>query len=160
MSDYTLPDGQVKQVARKGVSIVEIGKVEIFPRGKSVPWTNELAQERSALKQFRQNDRKTFDANPDNIERIRRLDRLEYNYKRSNEMAATLLKAGIPDTPAANAKIIDHLLDVGQNINSKNRVDYRSVISGSDGDVKVYSTWKLTPEGNAYLSSLNLIPKF
>ena len=81
------------------------------------------------------------------------------NKQRSAEMAKSLENAGLPDTPAVNDEIIRHLLEVGQRINEANRVRYPSEMSGSAGKVKLLSTWTILPDGRAYLSSINVIPK-
>ena len=74
-------------------------------------------------------------------------------------MAVTLAKAGIADTTEENAKIIEHLLEVGEKVKAGSNVDVASEIVGPNGAVKMLTTWKILPDGNAYLSTIKLIPK-
>ena len=73
--------------------------------------------------------------------------------------AQTLDEAGLPDTAANNEKIIEHLLDVGETVTPEHFKDIRSELVGPAGKVKVLSTWKILPDGRAYLATVKLIPK-
>ena len=146
-------------VVEQGRAIVPTGKVELYPRGKVMPFTEEMASELKSLKNERQTARKEFDKDPGKAARIEKLEQLKHNAERSAEMAKSLEKAGLPDTPAVNDEIIRHLLEIGQRINEGNRVRYPSEMSGSAGKVKLLSTWVILPDGRAFLASINVIPK-
>ena len=66
--------GKDVEVAASGNAVVPTGKVEIYPRGKSTPFTKEMDSELRGLKAKRQSARKIFDAEPANS---KRLDELE-----------------------------------------------------------------------------------
>ena len=74
-------------------------------------------------------------------------------------MASTLVEAGLPDNPAENAKLLEHLLGVGEKVKAGANVDVASELVGPDGAIKMLSTWKILPDGEAYLSTIKLIPK-
>jgi hypothetical protein len=117
-----------------------------------------LQQELRELNAFKQSDRKVFDSNPVNEKRIDELKRLRKNYQRSQEMSESLEAVGLSDNVVNNDLIINHILDVGQEINSSNRVQYVSTLKGPDGDLKVLSTFRVFDDGSKYLSSINFIP--
>jgi len=156
----TLPGGQTTEVAIDRNAVVQFDKIQKYPRGKSIPYTAEMADEARNLRKLRHSDPKSFGADPSNAKRLDELDRLKHNFERSTEMAETLQKAGIPNTPEANDALMKHLLEVGQNMNESNRTSFPSVFSGPNGNVKILSTWKILPDGRAYLATFNLIPKF
>jgi hypothetical protein len=118
-----------------------------------------MAQESIALKHERQTARKEFDKDPAKAARIQKLKELQHNYERSLEMSSSLEGAGLPDTPAVNEEIMEHLLEVGQNITEHNRVQFRSELTGSTGTVKLLSTWVLLPENRVLLSTVMVIPQ-
>ncbi|MGB1239129.1 MAG: hemagglutinin repeat-containing protein, partial [Pseudomonadales bacterium] len=126
VTDYTLPNGKVTQVASDGNAIVQLDKIEKFAQG-NLP---NVTTERRLLDQFKQKNRKEFDADPANAERLDLLKRQESNFKRSNAMRQNLERVGLTDTPANNQIIMEHLLDVGNKINSDNRVWFPSVLKG------------------------------
>lgn len=86
---------------------------------------------------MRQTQRKVFDADPQNAERIKRLGSMKHNYERSDDMRKKLESIGLNDTPQSNQSISKHLLDVGKNITPENRLDFPSVLEGPNGRVKV-----------------------
>ena len=98
----------------QGRAVVPTGKVEVYLRGKAKPFTPEMADELRGLKHERQVARKVFDASPEKAARIELLERLQHNHQRSLEMSNSLTDAGLPNTGPANAKILQHLLEVGQ----------------------------------------------
>ena len=74
-------------------------------------------------------------------------------------MANTLDNAGILDTPANNMMIFDNLLEAAKNV-TKGNTTTTSVIEGVNGDVKLIGEWKVLPNGDIYLSTVEAIPKF
>jgi hypothetical protein len=136
---------------------VPTGKVEVYLRGKAKPFTPEMTDELRGLKHERQVARKVFDASPEKAARIELLERLQHNHQRSLEMSNSLTDAGLPNTGPANAEILQHLLEVGQQINEGNRVRFHSELAGAQRRVKLLSTWILLPDGRVLLSTLNVI---
>lgn len=126
-------------------------------RGKVNVNIQEVNKELRELKQLRQTKRKVFDADPQNAERIKRLESMKHNFERSDDMRKKLESIGLNDTPQNNKSIAKHLLDVGKNITPENRLDFPSVLEGSNGKVKVLTTWSIV-EGQPYLSSIKIIP--
>lgn len=159
ISDFTAANGVVKQVATKGDVVVDLSKVEVFARGKSKPFTNDLKQELRDLNAFKQANRKGFDLDPNNQARLKDLGRIRDNSRRSQELASSLDSVGLTDNVANNDLIINHILDVGQNVTSANRVQFPSILSGPKGGLKVLSTFSVFDDGTKFLSSINFIPK-
>lgn len=58
---------------------------------------------------------------------------------------------------ATSVLILQHLLDVGQQINEGNRVRFHSELAGAQRRVKLLSTWILLSYGRVLLSTLNVI---
>jgi len=152
-------EGAVVDAVEQGRAVVPTGKVEVYVRGKAKPFTPEMTAELRALKQERQVARKVFDASPEKAARLEQLERLLHNHQRSVEMSNSLTEAGLPDTSQANAEILQHLLEVGQQITEGNRVRFRSELAGTQGRVKLVSTWVILPDGRVLLSTLNVIPQ-
>ncbi|MNI17736.1 hypothetical protein D3C73_711170 [compost metagenome] len=126
-------------------------------RGKVNVNIQEVNKELRELKQLRQTQRKVFDADPQNAERIKRLESMKHNYERSEDMRNKLESIGLGDTAENNQYIAEHLLDIGKNITPENRMDFPSVLEGPNGRVKVLTTWSIVA-GKPYLSTIKLIP--
>jgi hypothetical protein len=152
-------EGAQVDAVEQGRAVVPTGKIEIYPRGKVKAFTKEMADELKTLKNERQTARKKFDKDPSKAARIKKLEELKHNQQRSLEMATSLEDAGLPDTAAVNEEIIRHLLEVGQKITTDNRVQFRSELTGSAGDVKLLSTWVILPDGRTLLSTVMVIPR-
>ncbi|MEC4813453.1 MAG: hypothetical protein SAK29_09305 [Scytonema sp. PMC 1069.18] len=111
------------------------------------------------LQNLKQSDRKKFDAEPQNEERLVFIrDRLKHNWERSQEMFETIKQIGWENSVEVVNKIIAHLLSVGEHITVETRIRYSSQLSAPLGDLKVQSTWKILPDGTKYLSTINFIP--
>ncbi|MEK4043779.1 hypothetical protein NSU18_08945 [Paenibacillus sp. FSL H8-0048] len=149
--------GKPIKVYTDGNTTIPIDKIEKYMRGKVNVNIQELSKELRELKQLRQTQRKVFDADPQNAERIKRLESMKHNYERSDDMRKKLESIGLNDTPESNQSISKHLLDVGKNITPENRLDFPSVLEGPNGRVKVLTTWSIV-EGKPYLSTIKLIP--
>ncbi|QKS56151.1 WXG100 family type VII secretion target [Paenibacillus barcinonensis] len=149
--------GKAIKVYTDGNTIIPIDKVEKYIRGRVNVNIQEVNKELRELKQMRQTQRKIFDADPQNAERIKRLDLMKHNYERSDDMRKKLESIGLNDTPENNQSIAKHLLDVGKNITPENRLDFPSTLKGSKGRVKVLTTWSIV-DGKPYLSTIKLIP--
>lgn len=149
--------GKAIKVYTDEKSIIPIDKIEKYMRGKVNVNIQEVTKELRELKQMRQSQRKVFDANPENAERIKRLESMKHNYERSQDMGSKLEFIGLGDTKENNEIIAKHLLQIGEGITPDNRMDFPSVLEGTDGKVKVLSTWSIV-EGKPYLSTIKIIP--
>lgn len=149
--------GKPIKVYTDGNTIIPIDKIEKYMRGKVNVNIEEVTKELRELKQFRQTQRKVFDADPQNSQRIVQLEKMKHNYERSDDMRHKLESIGLGDTIENNQVIAKHLLDVGKEIAPENRKDFPSVLEGPNGKVKVLSTWSIV-EGQPYLSTIKLIP--
>lgn len=149
--------GKAIKVYTDEKSIIPIDKIEKYMRGKVNVKIEEVTKELRELKQMRQSQRKVFDANPENAERIKRLESMKHNYERSQDMGSKLEFIGLGDTKENNEAIAKHLLQIGEGITPDNRMDFPSVLEGTDGKVKVLSTWSIV-EGKPYLSTIKIIP--
>jgi hypothetical protein len=154
VSDYTLPKGNVTQVATNGNSIVQLTKVSEYARGK-VP---DVAQELRDLQAFKQSNRKAFDADPSNASRLKKLKGMSHNYDRSNVMAQQLESIGLVDNAANNQLITEHLLNIGKTVTPENHKWVPSVLDGPNGQLKVETTWNVLDDGNVWLSTLLFKP--
>lgn len=68
-------------------------------------------------------------------------------------MAQNLNNAGITDSAKNNAMIMDKLLKTAGGVTSSNR-ETSIVVSGSGGNVRIYATWKILPDGSKRLATV------
>ncbi|MEK3722643.1 PrsW family glutamic-type intramembrane protease [Paenibacillus sp. FSL H8-0034] len=149
--------GKAIKVYTDGNTIIPVDKIEKYLRGKVNVNIQELTKELRDLKQLRQTQRKVFDADPQNAERIKRLEKMKHNFDRSDDMRQKLESIGLSDTIENNQSIAQHLLEVGKQVNRENTLDFPSILEGPDGKLKVLTTWKMV-DGQPYLSTIKLIP--
>ncbi|MCU6792327.1 PrsW family glutamic-type intramembrane protease [Paenibacillus sp. WQ 127069] len=149
--------GKAIKVYTDGNTIIPVDKIEKYLRGKVNVNIQELTKELRDLKQLRQTQRKVFDADPQNAERIKRLEKMKHNFDRSDDMRQKLESIGLSDTIENNQSIAQHLLEVGKQVNPENTLDFPSILEGPDGKLKVLTTWKMV-DGQPYLSTIKLIP--
>jgi hypothetical protein len=158
IEEITAPaSGKSVKVYTDGKTIVPIDKVEKYVRGKVDVDIQSVSKELRDLKQFRNSQRKLFDADPKNAIQIEHLEKMKHNFERSDNMRKTLESIGLADTPSNNQIIADHLLKIGKNITSDNRLDFPSIFEGPKGKIKILSTWTIV-DGKPYLSTIKLIP--
>ena len=154
--EFQVQTGQVISCAKKGYVLVPIDKISIYAMGKVAIYPQaELRQ----LQQMKQIDRKNFDRNPDNENRLLEIKKLKHNYERSRSMFASLQQVGFTDSVDDLNNIILHLLDIGDRVTLDNRVNYISSLEGLNGELRVLSTWVILPDGTKYLSTINFIPR-
>jgi hypothetical protein len=148
---YIAPStGKEIAVRVKGDVVVPINKVEQYMRGDVINPKQELSE----LNALRQNNRKQFDSNPENMERLKKLNKLNHNYDRSIDMAKKLDSIGLDNTQENNDIIFKLLYDAGK----MNNRTITSVLEGPKGRLKMISTWIIIPSGAKYLSTIKLIP--
>ncbi|NHB60017.1 hypothetical protein C5472_02225 [Photorhabdus sp. RW14-46] len=68
-------------------------------------------------------------------------------------MNRVLNNAGLPDTKANNHMIIDKLLDSAKSVRPENRKT-SVVVSGNNGEVRVYATWTILPDSSKRLATV------
>lgn len=152
--EITAPNGKKINCAVDGRALVPVEKVTAYARG-NVP---DLRVQLRELQNLKQTSRKLFDADPNNEILLKSLKDKKHNFERAIDMAKNLEEIGLPNTEEMNNKIINNLLDAGQNASKENRLDIPSVLHGENGSLKVLSTWTIIDDGRAYLSTLKLIP--
>lgn len=116
-------------------------------------------EELRELQQMKQTSRKEFDKNPENEQRLNKIKNLKHNYERSQSLFEAIKQIGMTDSSEDINKIISHLLEVGEQVAIETRVDYPSNLDGSNGQLRVLSTWTILPDGKKYLSTIKFIPK-
>ena len=153
-SEITAPNGRVITVVSQDGVVVPVDKVDVYARGGSP----DVSQELSDLQAFKQQDRKTFDIDPANQARIDQLKNMQHNFERSQSMAQNLDSIGLPNTLENNDLIMRNLLETGQSVTPENRVWVPGTLTGSNGSLRVNSTWAILPDGTNYLSTLRFMP--
>ena len=150
-----LPDANGKNhiTAVKGDAKIPVDKIELYMRGKASGDLESLQKEYNALKDLQIANQKEFAKTPGARERLNKITDQIYNVRRSQEMAQTLNNAGIPDTAKNNAMIMDKLLDTANGVTASNR-ETSVVVSGPGGNVRVYATWKILPDGSKRLATV------
>lgn len=149
--------GKAIKVYTDGKSIIPVDKIEKYLRGKVNVNMEEVAKELRDLKQLKQTQRKVFDADRQNSIRMKQLEKMKHNFERSDSMRKSLEEIGLGDTIKNNQSIAKHLMEVGKQINAENALDFKSVLTGPNGNLKVLTTWKMV-EGQPYLATVKLIP--
>lgn len=122
-------------------------------RGKAAGDLDTLKREYNTLKDLRIKSQKEFTKNPENKANLSILEKKIHNVERSQEMNRVLNNAGLPDTKANNHMIIDKLLDSAKSVTPENRKT-SVVVSGNNGEVRVYATWTILPDGSKRLSTV------
>jgi Domain of unknown function (DUF4157) len=154
--EHIAENGKPISCVQKASVKVPIDKVNIYCMGKVPMYPKEELQE---LQRLKQNERKKFDAEPQNEERLVFIrDRLKHNWERSQEMFETIKQIGWGDSVEVVDRIIAHLLSVGEGVTVETRVRHESKLEAPLGGLKVQSTWKILPDGTKYLSTINFIP--
>ncbi|EGO9439329.1 hypothetical protein DPL59_25030, partial [Escherichia coli] len=110
--------------------------------------------EYNSLKDARISSQKEFAKDPNNAKRMEVLEKQIHNIERSQDMARVLEQAGIVNTASNNSMIMDKLLDSAQGATSANRKT-SVVVSGPNGNVRIYATWTILPDGTKRLSTVN-----
>ncbi len=155
--EVTAFNGIKVQCVKRGSALVPVGKVTIYPMGKVPMYPREELQR---LQRMKQTDRKNFDKDPANEERIKEIKRLQHNYERSQEMFARLSNVGFADSIETVSTMMSHLLVVGEEITAEaeESKEVRSTMQGPAGGLKVLSMWRVLPNGAKYLSTITFIP--
>ncbi|WP_435947351.1 VENN motif pre-toxin domain-containing protein [Dryocola sp. BD586] len=152
----SLPDANGKNhiTAVKGDAKIPVDKIELYMRGKASGDLESLQTEYNSLKHAKISSQKEFAKDPSNAKRMEVLEKQIHNIERSQDMARVLEQAGIVNTASNNSKIMDKLLDSAQGATSSNR-QTSIVVSGPNGNVRVYATWTILPDGTKRLSTVN-----
>ncbi|WP_374448460.1 hemagglutinin repeat-containing protein [Providencia sp.] len=150
-----LPDahGKTHPTIVKGDAAVPVDKIELFLRGKAAGDLTTLKADYNALKDLQVKNQSLFAKDPSNFDKLRTLESKIHNVEKSRDMNKVLNNAGIPDTPLNNSMIVDELLKSANNVTPNNRRT-SIVINGSKGNVRVYGTWTILPDGSKRLSTV------
>ncbi|MEX9874708.1 hypothetical protein AB7W40_13930 [Providencia rettgeri] len=150
-----LPDahGKTHPTIVKGDAAVLVDKIELFLRGKAAGDLTTLKADYNALKDLQVKNQSLFAKDPSNFDKLRTLESKIHNVEKSRDMNKVLNNAGIPDTPLNNSMIVDELLKSANNVTPNNRRT-SIVINGSKGNVRVYGTWTILPDGSKRLSTV------
>lgn len=154
--DVTAPNGRVIKCIARGSVLVPKGKIEIYACGKVLfPEHEELAQ----LRKERRPNQQKFSKNLAKVRRLDQLERKEGNQRNSLNNLAALLKVGMSDSAEDMAKIVEHLLDIGEQvtINELGKL-LRSKLAAPLGLLTVLSAWKVIDHDKKYLTTIKFIP--
>ncbi|MFP1824239.1 DUF6862 domain-containing protein [Lonsdalea quercina] len=151
----SLPDANGKNhvTAVKGDAKIPVDKIELYLRGKASGDLEALKKEYNSLKDLQVSNQREFAKTPGAREKLNKLNDQIYNVERSREMAKNLNNAGITDSAKNNAMIMEKLLNTAGGVTSSNR-ETSIVVSGSGGNVRIYATWKILPDGSKRLATV------
>ncbi len=143
------PYGKIIQCAQRKNVLISITKIAIFGLGR----IQFLEQgELSQLRQERHDDQRRFSRNQEKTKRLKRLRRLEYNYRRSQGNLKAIQDVGLQDSDEVVRQLIAHLLQVGQ---SASTTSYQfSAIAAPLGRLHIQSYWQALPGGRKYLATV------
>ncbi len=150
-----LPDAHGKTHATivKGDAAIPVDKIELYLRGKASGDLTTLKADYNALKDLQVKNQSQFAKDPNNFDKLRILESKIHNVEKSRDMNKVLNNAGIPDTPLNNSMIINELLKSANDVTVTNRRT-SIVINGPKGNVRVYGTWTILPDGSKRLSTV------
>ncbi len=156
--EVTAFNGTKVQCVKEGSVLIPVGKVTIFPMGKVAMYPKDELEE---LQKKKQTDRKNYDKDPKNEERLEKIKDLRHNWERSQQMFEELSKVGFADSIETVNTIMSHLISTGEEITAEagEATKARSDLQGPIGGLKVMSTWRVLPDGSKYLSTIQFIPK-
>jgi hypothetical protein len=140
--------------AKKGNVLISITKISEYAMGKVAIYPQKELKE---LQYLKQHSRKQYDQNPNNEKRLQQIKRLKHNYERSIAMLKVIESLGLNDSQETINIIIEHFLNIGQSINIENRINYKSEIIAPLGILIIESTWKILPDHQNYLVTINLL---
>ncbi|MEN3753897.1 DUF6862 domain-containing protein [Mangrovibacter sp. SLW1] len=151
----SLPDANGKNhiTAVKDDAKIPVDKIELYMRGKASGDLESLQTEYNSLKDAKISNQKEFAKDPSNTVKLKQLSDQIHSIERSRDMDRVLNNAGISNTPANNSMIIDKLLDSAQSATPSNR-QTSVVVSGTNGNVRIYATWTILPDGTKRLSTV------
>lgn len=157
--DFTVHTGAKVPCAKRGSTLVPLGKVEIYAMGKVKMWDKD---EYNQLQEMKQKQRKEYDKDLINEQRLKKIKALKHNYERSQAMFESVKQVGMIDSVKDIEKIIDNLLDAGEEVTVD--ADYTgrqktSKIDAPNGQLKIISTWKILPDSTKYLATIQFIPQ-
>lgn len=154
--DVTASNGKIIRCIERGAVLIAKGKVELYGMGKvTFPEREEWEQ----LRKERAQNQQKFSQNPDNISRIKRLKKKAASQRKSLDNLSTILKVGLSDSVEDIAKIVEHLLDIGDKITVEDEGKfYRSKLDAPLGTLTILSAWKVIENDQKYLATLKFIP--
>lgn len=152
--DISSPYSKTIKCAKRGNVLISITKITMFGLGQiQFPEQAEIA----SLRKERYANQRKFSRNQEKIRRLERLERLEYNYQRSQGNLKAIQDVGLHDSDAVVRQMIDHLLMVGQSISMDGY--HTSEIDAPLGKLYIQSYWQILSDGQNYLTTVIFISK-
>lgn len=129
--------------------LISITKITVFGLGQvQFPEQVELSQ----LRQERHADQRKFSRNQEKTNRLARLERLEYNYRRSQGNLKAVEAVGLNDSDEVVRLITEHLLMIGESVST---AGYQtSNLDGPLGTLYIQSYWQTLSSGQNYLATV------
>ncbi len=152
--EISSPYGKTIHCAKQGNILISITKITMFGLGRiQFPQQVELSQ----LRQERHANQRKFSGNQEKIRRLERLERLEYNYRRSQGNLKAVQDVGLNDSDELVRQLIEHLLMVGQSVST---ASYQmSEIEAPLGRLHIQSYWQILNDGRNYLTTVIFMSK-
>ncbi|MDM8521426.1 hypothetical protein QUF64_15370 [Anaerolineales bacterium HSG6] len=152
--EVSSPYGKTIKCAKRGNILISITKITMFGLGRiQFPKQAELAQ----LRRERHANQRKFSRNQEKARRLERLERLEYNYRRSQGNLKAVQDVGLNDSDEVVRQLIDHLLTIGQSVSTDGY--HTSEIDALLGKLYIQSYWQILSDGRNYLATVIFISK-
>lgn len=147
--EISSPYGKTIQCAKQGNVLIPLTKITKFGLGRiQFPEQAEL----SKLRQERHGNQRKFSGNREKLRHLERLERLGYNWLRSQGNLKAVRDAGFRDSEEVERKLIEHLLTVGQSVAG---ASYQ--FSETDAPLErlhIQSYWQALNDGRNYLTTV------
>ena len=147
--EISSPYGKTIQCTQRGNVLVSITKITMFGLGR-IQFLQQT--ELLALRQERHANQRKFSRNQEKTKRLERLERLAYNYQRSQGNLKAVQDVGLKDSDEVVRQLIDHLLTVGQSVSTNSYQS--SEIDAPLGRLHIQSYWQALNDGQNYLATV------
>jgi len=149
MTEIASPYGKTVQCAKQGNVLISVTKITMFGLGRiQFPEQAELSQ----LRRERHRNQRKFSKNHEKLKLLERLERLEYNWRRSQGNLKAVRDVGLRDSEEFVRQLLGHLLTVGQSV-SENCYQL-SEIKTPSGRLHIQSYWQVLSDGRKYLATV------
>ncbi len=154
--NITAPNGKIIRCIERAAVLIAKGKVELYGMGQvTFPEQEEWKQ----LRKERAENQQKFSKDLAKISRIEKLEKKRNNHRNSLNNLSAVLKVGLSDSREDRAKIVEHLLDIGDKITVEHEGKFhRSKLDAPLGRLTILSAWKVIDNGKNYLTTLKFIP--
>jgi len=152
--EISSPYDKTIRCAKRGNVLISVTKITMFGLGRiQFPEQVELSE----LRQERRANQHKFSRYQEKSRRLKRLERLEYNYRRSQGNLKAVQNVGLNDSDEVVKQLIDHLLMVGQSVST---ASYQtSEIDAPLGRLHIQSYWQVLNDGRNYLATVIFMSK-